>query len=536
MIQRIKKMTHSYLSQPLFSPDVCESILDAVKSYADWQDALSNTDIAITTEEYQACRARICFDIDEVCGPQACDEILRYLEAVSSSKNQTQARKLPKPTLIEVRNGTNLSPNQRRLRELIAQLVELSGCSNGAKLTWLDRVKRDLQITRHIHCPLCGKQGNLIIHGVQRAKFSCTCCDHRFTYPLNELVDRCGCVVCGTRRRGVLTRIRDSVKTFEPECLKAIESFNKTLQVQGQGMVSDAQMRIDYRLNENEIGKDLRAILSLEPRSAEEFMSFLEQYLEIHKGKRSNILNSALKAKVIYHTEKWVSNVINCQTIYDAIAWSTEFLIGSDGYGGRCVDMRNDPESVGDIVHTLFKEDDETVAKCLSISANNSLIFRAENLTIFLVDPKWYGSVHGIKIAARKKDGYLLNPYFVTSLPDASALKSDLDRSHNLFRSNTEKNAYARLLQQHTKCLIVPNRLVRQIVDLPMILSQLAPTESKYAWNCEVDFAIYNCDGDILFVEEVQRGDHHNTSEWIKKDTIKRKILKIAGVKVVESF
>jgi len=54
--------------------------------------------------------------------------------------------------------------------------------------------------------------------------------------------------------------------------------------------------------------------------------------------------------------------------------------------------------------------------------------------------------------------------------------------------------------------------------------------------SAEIDFAVYSGDGGLLFVEELQRGDHHNLPEWIWKDAVKRKVLQLAGIPLRESF
>lgn len=60
--------------------------------------------------------------------------------------------------------------------------------------------------------------------------------------------------------------------------------------------------------------------------------------------------------------------------------------------------------------------------------------------------------------------------------------------------------------------------------------------EFGYAKDAEIDFAEYNEDGHLLFVEELQRGDHHNSPEWIWKDAVKRKVLQLAAIPLRECF
>ena len=70
--------------------------------------------------------------------------------------------------------------------------------------------------------------------------------------------------------------------------------------------------------------------------------------------------------------------------------------------------------------------------------------------------------------------------------------------------------------------------------------TEIAPAfdadDRTYLFNCEVDFAVYDSEGTILFVEEMQRGDHHDTAEWMRKDALKRAALGLAGIPFRESF
>lgn len=518
---------------PLFPAAVKIKVTLAISSYLEWRGGLCDEAIAISEAEKQACHSRICSELVEMCGKAGLAEILSFVDSVFSSKNLSRAKLLPRPAAVVC--GNRKTPTQRRILQLIGQLFELAECKYGPRLTWLSGIERDLQITRRLTCPLCGGQGIHTLNRARNGRYVCSDCKHRLSYPINELVDRCGCVGCEMKRRTLLIVLRDAVRAIESDRLMEINKFILNLSANQRVRLSDEQMRIDCKLNENNIGKDLRAILSLGPKSGEAFIALVHSYLEIHKGDFDQIFRSAIKAKILYSLPEWATTVSNCQTFYEAIARCSHFRVRTDApIGGKWVGWSSDKEFVCDIVRTVFNEDEEVVARGLCFSADNSLCFRSQSLTVYLIDqPDYFLQA---EIAAERKDGYFLNPSFSVSPSDKPSFSSDVARSYNLFRSNTEKNAHARLLQQHPKCLVVPNRLIRQIVDLERILPQLDPMERKYPWNCEVDFAVYGSDGDILFVEEVQRGDHHNDPEWIKKDAIKRKVLKIAGIKLVESF
>jgi hypothetical protein len=54
--------------------------------------------------------------------------------------------------------------------------------------------------------------------------------------------------------------------------------------------------------------------------------------------------------------------------------------------------------------------------------------------------------------------------------------------------------------------------------------------------NCEIDFAVYDSRGNFLFAEELQRGDHHNDSDWIRKDKLKKDAFLAANLLLIWTF
>ena len=82
----------------------------------------------------------------------------------------------------------------------------------------------------------------------------------------------------------------------------------------------------------------------------------------------------------------------------------------------------------------------------------------------------------------------------------------------------------------------MPNRALRQIIKVDDLRAHFKPDDLRYLRYCEVDMALYDAEGNIVCVEEVQRGDHHNDPEWIRKDALKRRALALACIPFIESF
>jgi hypothetical protein len=132
-------------------------------------------------------------------------------------------------------------------------------------------------------------------------------------------------------------------------------------------------------------------------------------------------------------------------------------------------------------------------------------------------------------IAPTPKYDYILNPYF---LAGPTTPRSEIGPSGNrslprLFASNVEANAYSRM---PTESIIVPSRLLRHTIDLAALKAHFSSTDMAYLRTSVLDFVTYDRDGFVLAAEEVQRGEHHNSPEWVRKDALKRRALELSGV------
>lgn len=100
-----------------------------------------------------------------------------------------------------------------------------------------------------------------------------------------------------------------------------------------------------------------------------------------------------------------------------------------------------------------------------------------------------------------------------------------------LFGSPAEFDRIRLLHRQWPEMLLVPQPLLRVIVNLDSISSHLAPDELEYARRCLLDVALCDPDdGTVRMVVEVQRGRHHDDPDWVRKDAIKKKVLLLAGI------
>ncbi|WP_291581423.1 hypothetical protein [Clostridium sp. UBA6640] len=100
-----------------------------------------------------------------------------------------------------------------------------------------------------------------------------------------------------------------------------------------------------------------------------------------------------------------------------------------------------------------------------------------------------------------------------------SAFKSGAEISRNIISRNKNDGR-----------IVLPNYKMNKLINLECIKQLLSEEEYKYLKGCEVDFFICDMEGYIVKAAELQKGEHHNESEWIWKDNCKKEENRIDGV------
>ena len=133
-------------------------------------------------------------------------------------------------------------------------------------------------------------------------------------------------------------------------------------------------------------------------------------------------------------------------------------------------------------------------------------------------------------------DKIIINKYFIGH-------KENIDKNINrenikrIFQSDAENSLFTDLKNKYPNHSIATNYKVRDIIDLGKIKENLTAEEYIYLNNnASFNFTIYDTNGYPKKIIQACIGKHHNEEEWIKKDKMKEKVCKLAGIDFEEVF
>jgi len=479
-------------------------------------------------------------ELESLIGIEAAQEFADYAMANAAEDRSTVASKIPRPSQI-VLSRHAIPPEQRLLRSHLAKLIFVSrgvaGISSGfsAKrikgLAFLPSEPVKLNIQRRCGCPACRLEGDLTIQGPSNHTFRCAC-GHK------EGMGQCQCGYC----MAALTELASEVRRVVVERMQAIALLSLRWQDAVQRYAEDSfpsneWMRRDFELHKNDPGKSLRMVLTMNPTDVADFQNCVEK-VAAH-GKSGDAVMGEVK--------RIRKEAKSCKILYEAIvpvpldSWDFPALIATsrpirEVRREHGIDANHD--LVGQIMSLLMQSPTPELGKALHVQPN-SITLETNQWKALIYDAKFdHWSLLGAEVELRFINVGYLNPYFLGRAEPAVST-TPASTGDPLFKSQTEAKAFSRICGENPGTLVVPNRLLRQVVGFERLrgLKDLFSSDDiAYLWQCELDFAIYNGTGTLLFVEEVQRGEHHDKAEWIRKDAVKRKALKAAGVILRESF
>ncbi|CAO3439545.1 hypothetical protein [Azospirillum argentinense] len=104
-----------------------------------------------------------------------------------------------------------------------------------------------------------------------------------------------------------------------------------------------------------------------------------------------------------------------------------------------------------------------------------------------------------------------------------------------LLRSPAEHDTLARLREAHPFDHVVPNYRLADVIDVSGLIG-FGVDEIAYLRSCILDFVVIDVDGLPIKAVETQKGGHHDSPEWVWKDSVKRRAVLAAGLAFEETF
>jgi hypothetical protein len=531
----------------------------------------------------------------ELLGKEQFQEFTAYGLALLQCRNQREAGSIPSPQFLNVLRGT-IPKQNRPLRSQAAAWLLLKAFlmsnyqpfSNLRVLKWCNSENGNLNIAVKTHCCACSGLGLLLLHRLDatlrpfEARFNCSDCSHCFEtrvyrprenspFEVAEM-DRkkavcCVCEFCRAQKAELLALLRRELEKGASQKLLEYKAWRLGL---SQPPILRKTMFRDHELYKNDISKDLRAILALRPQTGDEFNTCISHYAEVRGGSRK-VLREAVSRRVIYETR--ADKAPEYETFEDLLAGSLVPMMRDFRWRSATVHMQNPngtaPLTEAERTLKAHKQASEQIVLPLFTAAEAEAQLRVTSSRIYFSFSDNWLLLHDSADLDRWSYGVLLEEkginWSATSLLRAAifpqpsrqvtlnhffldpfvSAKPAANMSHRrLFNSNTEHNAYRRLAGSSSDAgyIVIPNRVFYQLLtrdglrDLEANHYRDRQDDWQYVRTCELDLVIYDSEGHLVAVEEVQRGDHHNHPEWIRKDGLKREALALAGIPFRESF
>lgn len=509
-------------------------------------------------------RQQLDATLDTDAGIALREETHRYIEALRQAALPKEWKALAKPAalLVEKLKGSRVSPRQRRIRVCIKSLMSLAfGLDDEGQqafsarlksLPWLDSTGVDFGLHRQARCTACNHCAELHVASETRWVLTCGACGHRHC---NSAELDCPCRGCGGLRLEFAGSLRQALLDQQPETLNRHQQWANTLKRQETPFPSSLQMQRDHEFNKNGLGKNLRAILQVRPTSLADLEDCIERYCNSSRERPLQVYQEAVDKCLIYVRAHKLA--IPADSLHELMLqmqnFQVDFIAGDDHRcGGGWISAANDERAgyAATITHLLLQADLPELAAALRLSRSNVALrftcsrYHASQLHLWYSDRRYCEeTLLELSIQPKRVEESCANPFFLDSppapAPPAISHRAGTQPAKNLFNSGAELDACQRLERLYPDCRVIPNRLLRQVIGftaMETLKAGFTPPEQRYLHACELDFCVYDARGELLHLEEVQRGDHHNDPEWVEKDLLKRRALALIGIELQESF
>lgn len=377
-------------------------------------------------------------------------------------------------------------------------------------------------------CNACKKTTNIYIrdYNSKDIKVKCENCNHNNINRYREIVFPIECS-CGECKR-IENEFFEVFKSNMNSLLRKIvdDIYDKFKDYTPSDLELDEDMCEDYKVNRAYLDKDVREILSLNPNNIEDIdriinkIAYRKKYFNKNDNYNEIIYEKLLEKKIIYEVNKLSKGSLIVKLIQGR-------LIG--GY-----DCYSKDYNIDDVYKLIVEDTDiDVFRKKIEISSYKDKILNRGNSILIPFNNKYEKDVN---VGLAFMNEVIINKYFIghKEYIDKDTNKENVKR---IFQSDAENSLYIDLKNKYPNNNIWPNYKVRDVIDLDNLKNNLTSEEYIYLNNnASFNFVISDKNGYPQKVIQACIGKHHNEEEWIKKDKIKEKVCKLAGVDFEEVF
>lgn len=399
---------------------------------------------------------------------------------------------------------------------------------------------RSYYFTHPTPCPMCGTRVDLKFKNlkiIEVVETECPRCKHLISSVINA---KCTCTFCERVINEVQFYFNNLPQLIENTAQHELNELNK-LPINN---LSDKRLKWFASKYSSDLSKDEREAISFNPED-------LGELYEIFGKRAQSIVQKLKEKKVVYENLELknkdaivfeIKKKLNCFLGFESIHSS-----GTGRIDFSLINLLNAKISYLKVQEERLGSSPRKFIEVVFENTSFEFVPNGE----YSNGKSWARDLHKaqIKLFSSILPQYLylnddtfynktdeLNPYFFNYEEIDEIPHYNENHIKRLFRSNAEKNKFHFLQNNFRNHAIMVNVRLADLIDINVIRSFYSNEELKYLQNCILDFVIYSEDGFPLKVVELQRGEHHNTEEYIIKDRLKKSAIKRIGIIYEETF
>lgn len=420
---------------------------------------------------------------------------------------------------------------------------KLNDAKNAFGVKTSEKIDDDIHHIKYkIKCTLCGEEGEVSIESHTKIRsFRCCGCghidkDHGKTRRNEKSYTYCNCDYCKGIREEIKNFYTNLILNGIKECEEIIKNAPSYLNV-----VEDERMLKDFKIFNSCLCKDTKQIIEQKPKDIKELNEIKEKISRTKYKNKSSYLKSIdkklLDKNIVYSYLEKDNSVTAYKLLYYYLRfyndWKIERNVG--------IELHNRIEyykRVEDYEGAIYKllSDIDNIDEFLAPSYGCGIhVLRFNGVSEFMhgLNLNSNLSIYAKRIrSVAYKEKFKLNPYFFNPVSTVNEKKSAN------FKSRAEMSVHSVLQNRYPSSdgyVILSNPKLSDYIDMDDIYDIFKKAKADYVSRCYVDFLILENETPYK-VYELQKGEHHNESGWIRKDKIKKIACLASGLLFEEYF